>query len=99
MAADIRWLEEANDDIHSILTYISFDNPTAAKAYIDAIAQSAEKLSRFPESGRVFNEKYRVLVIRNHLVFYRYDAGANEVTISRVIDGRRDIETLLGREA
>ena len=52
MAADIRWLEEANDDIQSILAYISFDNPKAGQAYIDAIARSCEKLSQFPETGR-----------------------------------------------
>jgi plasmid stabilization system protein ParE len=96
MAVDIRWLEEANDDIQSILAYISSDNPKAASAYIEAIAQSCEKLSQFPESGRAFNERYRILVIRNHLVLYRYDAGAGEVTIARVIDGRRDIATILG---
>ena len=98
MAADIRWLEEANDDIQSILAYISFDNPKAGQAYIDAIARSCEKLSQFPETGRTFNERYRVLVIRSHLVLYRYDAGAREVTIARVIDGRRDIATVLGDE-
>jgi plasmid stabilization system protein ParE len=98
MAVDIRWLEEANDDVHSILAYISSDNPKAASIYVDAIAQSCERLSQFPESGRVFNERYRVLVVRNHLVLYRYDAGAREVTIARVIDGRRDIAALLGDE-
>jgi plasmid stabilization system protein ParE len=98
MVADIRWLEEANDDIRSILTYISSDNAKAAKNYVDAIGKSCEKLSQFPESGRVYNERYRVLVIRNHLVLYRYDSGGNEVTIARVLDGRRDIEALLGGE-
>jgi plasmid stabilization system protein ParE len=98
MVADIRWLEEANDDIRSILTYISSDNAKAAKNYVDAIGKSCEKLSQFPESGRVYNERYRVLVIRNHLELYRYDSGGNEVTIARVLDGRRDIEALLGGE-
>jgi plasmid stabilization system protein ParE len=98
MVADIRWLEEANDDIRSILTYISSDNAKAAKNYVDAIGKSCEKLSQFPESGRVYNERYRVLVIRNHPVLYRYDSGGNEVTIARVLDGRRDIEALLGGE-
>jgi plasmid stabilization system protein ParE len=59
MVADIRWLEEANDDIRSILTYISSDNAKAAKNYVDAIGKSCEKLSQFPESGRVYNERYR----------------------------------------
>jgi plasmid stabilization system protein ParE len=98
MVADIRWLEKANDDIPSILTYISSDNAKAAKNYVDAIGKSCEKLSQFPESGRVYNERYRVLVIRNHPVLYRYDSGGNEVTIARVLDGRRDIEALLGGE-
>ena len=64
MAVDIRWLDQAKDDILSILAYISFDNPKAAAAYVSAIEKSCEKLSQFPESGRVFNETYRVLVIR-----------------------------------
>ena len=98
MAVDIRWLEEANDDIQSIISYISSDNPKAAHAYVEAVARSCIKLSEFPESGHVFNEKYRVLAIRNHVVFYRYDAGANTVSIARVLDGRRDIATLLGGE-
>ena len=95
MAVDIRWLDQAKDDILSILAYISFDNPKAAAAYVSAIEKSCEKLSQFPESGRVFNETYRVLVIRNHVVLYRYDAGARKVTVARVIDGRRDIAALL----
>ena len=95
MAVDIRWLDQAKNDIQSILAYISFDSPKAAKEYVDAIGSSCEKLSEFPESGRIYNERYRVLVIRNHVVLYRYDAGAREVTIARVIDGRRDIATLL----
>jgi plasmid stabilization system protein ParE len=96
MPVELKWLDQANDDLQSILDYISSENPRAAASYVDAIVQSCERLSFFPEAGRAYNSRYRVLVIRNHLALYRYDPVAREVTIAAVIDSRRDVETIVG---
>ena len=34
-------------------------------------------------------------MFRNHLVFYRYEPGKDQVTIVVILDGRRDLEALL----
>jgi len=36
-----------------------------------------------------------MLVIRNHIVFYRYEADRQRVIVARIIDGRRNIEAIL----
>ena len=95
MAVEIVWLDQAKDDLRSILEHISRENPRAATRYVEAIASNCERLADFPESGRRFDAVYRVLPVQKHLVFYRHDAGAGTVVIVIVIHGRRDVESLI----
>ena len=37
-----------------------------------------------------------MIVVRNHLLFYRYDLQPNQIRIVRVLDGRMDYPRLLG---
>lgn len=53
------------------------------------------RLEEYPESGRKYDETYRVLVARNHVVFYRLHPNAGEVRIVTVIDGRRDVSKVI----
>jgi len=95
MAAELVWLEEAEADLDAVGDHISTDSPQAAQAYVNSILAACEKLSDFPLSGRQYNTRYRVLVVRNHLVFYRHDKGSNQVIIAAVVDGRRDVAQLV----
>jgi plasmid stabilization system protein ParE len=96
MAVRLRWQDEAKDDLRSILEFISLENPRAATTYVQAIERACEKLILFPLSGRAYSQRYRALVVRNHLVLYRYDSAVGEITVVAVIDGRRDVATIIG---
>lgn len=55
-------------------------------------------LADFPLSGRQYDSRYRAIVVRNHLVFYRYEVADDRIVIVAVLDGRRDIPHVLGEE-
>jgi toxin ParE1/3/4 len=95
MPAEIVWLDQALDDLESILDYISAESPRAAARYVTDLEKSCERLRDLPMSARVYNDRYRSLVFRNHLVFHWYDAAANVVSIAMVIDARRDLDRIL----
>lgn len=95
MAADLVWLVQAETDLQSIFEYISIENASAAKLYVEAILSACDRLRDFPLSGRRFDNRYRVLVVRNHLVMYRHQGTDGEVIVAAIIDGRRDIAALL----
>jgi plasmid stabilization system protein ParE len=42
-----------------------------------------------------YSKEYRAMVFGNHLVFYRYEPGKNQVTTVAILDGRRDLAALL----
>lgn len=95
MAFDVIWLEAAQNDIHDILAYIAADNPRAATLYIRGLRAAGDGLADFPNLGRSFNERYRVTVYRNHLLFYRVDASTNSIVIAHVVDARRDVDAVI----
>jgi toxin ParE1/3/4 len=99
MAARVIWSDEALDDIEAISDYIRATNPAAATRYTDAILAGCAKLKNFPEAGRRYNQRYRALVVRNHIVFYTFDRGLQTVRIATVLDGRRDIGALLDEDS
>ena len=96
MAAKVVWLDQAKDELRAILDYLHPLNPTAAIAYVRDLEVACTKLADYPLQGRQYNERYRALVLRNHLIFYRYDDTRDTVVIVTIIDGRRDIPNLLG---
>ena len=89
------WREEAESHLQAIFDYISSENPRAAKAYLEDIIGACDRLRSFPASGRKYDSRYRVLVVRNHLVVYQQDADAASVSIVAIIDGRRDVMAIL----
>lgn len=95
MPIEIEWLDRAKASLRSILGYIAQDKPTAALTYVNEITDSVDRLRDFPESGRRFNRRYRVLIVRKHLVFYRYIPADGRVVVSAVVDGRQDIAKAL----
>lgn len=95
MPASLIWRRRAENHLQTLYDYISLENPRAASAYAEDIVAATERLRTFPESGRQFDGRYRVLVVRNHLIFYRHDADRSLVSIVAVIDGRRDVKAAL----
>jgi len=95
MAIDVVWLDQAKDDVKEFLAYLYPKNPSAALSYIDDLESVCAGLADFPQQGYQYNELYRAIVVRNHLIFYRYDETLNEVVIVSLIDGRRDLPSVL----
>jgi toxin ParE1/3/4 len=95
MASKVLWLDQAKDDIGELLDYLHAENPAAAVRYIDDLERSCAGLADFPRRGRPYNERYRAIVVRNHLVFYRYESEPDEVVIVAVLDGRRELPKLI----
>lgn len=99
MAVEIVWLDQAKDDLRELLDFIADENPMAAANYVTGIMEACNKLADFPELGPHYNSKFRRLVFRNHLVFYRHDKADHLVSIVSVVDGRRDLKRLFSEES
>lgn len=95
MRIEIEWLDRAKSDLRSILNFIAQEKPIAAQAYVDEIASSVSRLHDFPELGKRINSKYRTLIVRKHIVFYRYSLSNSRIVIAAVVDGRRDLSKIL----
>jgi plasmid stabilization system protein ParE len=81
--------------MRKLLADLARDNPPAAARYVDALRESCGKLADFPEAGPAYDERYRRLVFRNHLIFYTFDNERHRVAIVAVIDARRDVDRIL----
>lgn len=95
MAADIVWLDQAKDDILELINYLFPTPPAAALDYIDEPEHACSRLADYPLQGWQYNDRYRALVVRHHLIFYRYEYDENKVVVVAVIDGRRDLSRIL----
>lgn len=66
-----------------------------AHDYVDGLIGACGRLENFPLSGRRYDDTYRVIVYRNHLLFHAHDEIEDRVSITMVIDRRRDLRRLL----
>ena len=94
----------ARQDLADLRDYISthLSNPTAAKATVERIMDSIQKLKDFPEMGAPLHliatadevtSAYRFLVCGKYLIFYR--TNADVVYVDRILYGRRRYLRLL----
>ncbi len=67
----LRWMPQALRDLHAIRTYISRDNPVAARRWINKLQARAETASTLPLAGRVVPEVERVDVREVFVGSYR----------------------------
>jgi plasmid stabilization system protein ParE len=99
---EVRFLQEALDDLDEIVSYIAQDKPAAAWRMHDKIIQYAEDLSFFPEMGhlpryaKIRKAGYRMLIAKPYILFYKKIDDI--VFIYRVIHGARDWKRLLPEE-
>ena len=88
---EVRFLQEALDDLEDIVLYIAQDNRSAALRMHDEIIGETNDLAVFPKRGRPVQEArmrkagYRTLLIKPYIVFYR--VINRNVLIYRVIHG------------
>ena len=95
-----RFTPRALRDLRSIWTWVAGDaGETRADRLIDNLAVATDRLVDLPQLGTAkpdYGEATRCYVVRPYLIFYRNAAGRIEIV--RVIDGRRDIRTVLQSE-
>ena len=88
---NVRFLQEALDDLDDIVLYIAMNNRSAALRMHDNIISKAKELSVFPKRGRpvpdikMSEAGYRMLFIKPYIAFYR--VIVDDVYIYRVIHG------------
>jgi addiction module RelE/StbE family toxin len=94
------WSNIAENDLKTILEYITDDSPPNALKIFKSIKQKASALNTFPERGRIVPElqdqgilQYRELIIPPWRLLYRI-SEKNAFVLS-VLDSRRNIEDIL----
>ena len=90
-AYEVRFLQEALDDLEEIALYIARDSRAAALRMHDKILEKAKDLATFPKRGRLVPDKkmseagYRILGVKPYIAFYRM-IGRN-IFIYRILHG------------
>jgi len=73
--AEVRWTQQAADDLESITDFISQDSPHYARLFATDVIAAVERLSSFPNLGRKVPEKnnplIREIILGNFRIVYR----------------------------
>ena len=86
----IKWVRLALDDLRKIDTFISNDNPSAAKKVLALIWETTQLLKEHPQIGRPGRVAgTRELVISDTPFIVPYRVISDEIQILRVIHGAR----------
>ena len=97
----LSYLQFAKKDLEAITDYIvdTLKAPKAAFDFIDSVEDGINRLCELPFSCRVYKPikpvdlEYRVLTIKNYLIFYI--VLDDTVEIHRIVYGRRNLSQLI----
>lgn len=97
----LKYLPLAQQDLINIVSYISdiLNNHEAALKLVNSLDNSISRLIDFPYSCKMyksdesFNEEYRILPVKNYLVFYV--VKGNEIEIHRILYSKINIDKLI----
>lgn len=92
--------QEAEEDLREIYAYITFSllSPQNAKEQIDRIQKVIQSLDEFPVRHRLMESEpwksrgMHVVPCDNFLIFYFVEEKNNEVVISRILYGKRNLK-------
>ena len=77
------WSPQSLHDLESIRDYIAADSPQYATLVVGRIVVGVERLTAFPESGRIVPERndpaIREIIVRPYRVVYRVRPGLVEI--------------------
>jgi addiction module RelE/StbE family toxin len=98
---EIKYLPSFQQELDAILEYISFtlEAPRAALNLLDELEKSIENLKVFPLAHRLYRPikplptEYRVLTVKNYLVFYT--VLEEIIEIYRIIYKKRNLSQLI----
>ena len=96
----VRWTESARRDLNEIAAFLAQQSPNRALRVVKRIRTRARSLEHQPERGRIVPElgnlgihSWRELVEAPYRVVYR--VADPDVRVVLVVDGRRDLSTIL----
>ena len=96
----VLWTLTAQSDLDAFVAYIATDNIENALSVLDRLQERADSLTTAAERGRLVPElrsigvhQYRELIERPWRIVYRIEPDT--VIVLAVLDGRRDLESLL----
>lgn len=85
----------ATFDLKDIAAFIGEDSPSAAEKFISRIFQATDRLTDFPESGRIvpeFNDPaIREIILKPFRIVYRINSRKHLVEIIRIWHAARGI--------
>jgi toxin ParE1/3/4 len=89
----------ARRDMLEAARWIARDNPAAARALRDAVAEAAVRIGDFPLSGHLrpdlAREPWRFVTLRGFPYVVVYNADRKPPLIVRILHGARDLPELL----
>jgi plasmid stabilization system protein ParE len=95
---EVRWTEQAADDLASIRDFIGRDSAAYALATVERLFLAVDQLRTFPDSGRVVPERdepgLRELIRSPYTIVYR--RRANVVEVLTVFHATRAFPETLG---
>ncbi len=62
--AEVRWTQQAADDLESITDFISQDSPHYARLFAIDVIAAVERLSSFPNLGRKYRRRTTLLSVK-----------------------------------
>lgn len=101
MEPKVRLTVEAEEDLFDIWRFIAEnDSPAKASTLLDNLETSCHSLGQTPNKGHVPKELRRVDIFDFYEIHYKpyrilYELNEKRVLIHAVLDGRRDMESLL----
>lgn len=85
------WSDRAREDLHAIYAFISEDDPTAARTWVNRLRERARRAATTPLAGRVVPEverpDVREVFLRSYRIVYR--VLDHEVHVLTVFEGHR----------
>lgn len=103
MSYPVRMTSAAWRDLEEICTWIAeHDSPEKAEHVLDRLSETAEKIGDMPHGGSRPTElppgtegEYRQVFFKPYRVIYEF--SGKEVVILLIVDGRRNLQSLLLR--
>jgi len=73
--AEVKWTEQASDDLQAITEFIAHDSPEYACLFATDVMDVVERIAVFPKIGRVVpevtNPDIREVILGNYRIVYR----------------------------
>ena len=81
--AEVRWTLQAADDLEAIADFIAADSPHYASLFVMDVLASIERLTNFPNSGKIIpelaNPDIREILFGSYRIIYRIKTDLVEI--------------------